>query len=45
MTFFLLCLSLGGNVYLTWIARGSYLRYRELSDQQRRASLDRIMLE
>lgn len=41
-TFFLLCLSMGGNVYLGWVARGSYLRYRELSERHRRTQYERI---
>lgn len=43
-TFFLLCLSMGGNVYLGWVARGSYLRYRELSDRNRRQQYEQISL-
>lgn len=41
-TFFVLCLSLGANIYLAYISRGFYLRYRSVLEQHRRAQTERI---
>ncbi len=33
--YFLLLCSIGLNIYLAWISRGFYVRYRELADELR----------